>query len=90
MTAFDAILDRRIKDGGFDFRTSRAFSRESDVEMKFRFLENQKPTPAAQNYFAMCSPIMPLAMLGAFFLLGKLDDGASCFYVRSGATVRAR
>jgi hypothetical protein len=75
MKALDGYLDRRVRDGGFDYQTSMALSKDLNVTDYQQFKVQQagrERMTVAQNYFALACPIMPIGFLGAFMFLEKL------------------
>jgi hypothetical protein len=81
MKALDKNLEQVLREG----RDARGYysSRELTVQdlRSFRLQQSQRVSAMA-NYFAMANPIMPLAFLGAFFMLGKMDDSYQGPYER--------
>lgn len=72
MKAFDAYIDKQSRDGGFDLFANRTLSRDVENTIRSQFNERQRMS-VASNYFAICCPIMPLGLLGVFFLFDKFQ-----------------
>ncbi len=86
-TAFDSNLETQDRDKVPEHQVSHAISREvsmgmaslgatstitrEEQEKTYDLRVRNERTAMAGNYFALASPIMPLGILGAFFLLGK-------------------
>jgi hypothetical protein len=82
MQALDWNIERRIRDS-LDLSHNYFFSRELTMgDLRYFRQKDSQGVSVASNYFAMACPIMPLAFLGAFFMLGKMDDSYQGPYER--------
>jgi hypothetical protein len=81
LKAFDAFLDKRLSERKFDLSTSFALQKTSiDALSEQEILDIRKEMglrssmAVTSNYLALACPILPFALLNAFFALNKLDN----------------